>query len=177
MNPDDEDILIYPSTLKYKDSKKQPYESLLDRLSNFIKQDDSILITCGYSWGDEHINSRIVSALKTNTTSHVIGLIYDNNDLLKAENNVVKLGVDNTKISFYGSKSAVIGCHHANWLIKTKPDDDDNIGLFFNADPEVDDNYIGTGEFLLPNFSKLVEFLNAMVNDNAIRTLGANGKK
>src|SRR5699024_3388536 len=63
-----EDIIIYPSTLKYKDSKKQPYESLLDRLSNFLRQDDSILITCGYSWGDEHINSRMISALKTNTT-------------------------------------------------------------------------------------------------------------
>src|SRR5690606_3828540 len=77
VSPDDDDILIYPSTLKYKDSKKQPYESLLDRLSNFLKRDDAILITCGYSWGDEHINSRIISALKTNTTSHVIGLIFD----------------------------------------------------------------------------------------------------
>lgn len=43
--PDQEDILIYPSTLKYKESKKQPFESLLDRLSNFLKQDDIILIT------------------------------------------------------------------------------------------------------------------------------------
>jgi hypothetical protein len=38
VNPDDDDILIYPSSLKYKDSKKQPYESLLDRLSNFLKK-------------------------------------------------------------------------------------------------------------------------------------------
>lgn len=36
VNPDDDDILIYPSSLKYKDSKKQPYESLLDRLSNLV---------------------------------------------------------------------------------------------------------------------------------------------
>jgi hypothetical protein len=77
VNPDEKDILIYPSSLKYKDSKKQPYESLMDRLSNFLKQDDTILITCGYSWGDEHINERIISALKTNTSSHVIGLIFD----------------------------------------------------------------------------------------------------
>lgn len=177
VNPDDNDILIYPSTLKYKDSKKQPYESLLDRLSNFLKQDDSILITCGYSWGDEHINSRIVSALKTNTTSHVIGLIFDKYEVLTAESNVVKLGLDNTKISFYGSRSAVIGCAHGNWLIKTKPQANDNVEQFFIADPEIEDEWVGSGEFILPDFGKLVNFLNAMINDNEIRRLGINGKK
>lgn len=35
---DDEEILIYPSTLKYSESKKQPYTALMDRLTNFLKQ-------------------------------------------------------------------------------------------------------------------------------------------
>jgi hypothetical protein len=177
VNPDDDDILIYPSTLKYKDSKKQPYESLLDRMSNFLKQDDSILFTCGYSWGDEHINSRIVSALKTHTTSHVIGLIFDKPDSLTSESNLVKLGLDNTKISLYGSRSAVIGCCYGAWLLKTKPQASDNVGQFFNADPEEADEWVGTGEFLLADFNRLVMFLNAMINDNEIRRLGVNVKK
>ena len=46
-NSKDDDILIYPSILKYNNSKKQPYESLMDRLSNFLKKDDSILIVSG----------------------------------------------------------------------------------------------------------------------------------
>lgn len=177
VNPDDNDILIYPSTLKYKDSKKQPYESLLDRLSNFLKKDDSILITCGYSWGDEHINSRITSALKTNTTSHVIGLMFDNYDLLKIESKVVKLGLDNPKISIYGSKSAVIGCSYGSWLMRTKPQVSDNVEQFFKSHPGAEEEWIGTGEFILPDFGKLVNFLNGMVNDNEIRRLGSNVKK
>ena len=133
VNPDDDDILIYPSTLKYKDSKKQPFESLLDRLTNFIKNDDAILLTCGYSWGDEHINARILSALKTNTTSHVIGLIHGD---IKENSNIVKLALDNPKISIYGYKHCVIGCKYGPWKLKTEPNIDDtvNLNLYFDED-------------------------------------------
>jgi hypothetical protein len=190
VNPDDDDILIYPSTLKYKDSKKQPYESLLDRLSNFLKKDDTILITCGYSWGDEHINSRLISALKTNTTSHVIGLLYDKLDPITEISNPVNLGLENSKISLYGSKSAVIGRTFGNWKLKSEPTKDDTISLnlYFDEDGPVDseelkkefigtEKWTGSGEFTLPDFGNLVKFLNAMISDNEIKNFGANVKK
>lgn len=191
VNSDVNDILIYPSSLKYKDSKKQPYESLLDRLSNFIKQDDTILITCGYSWGDEHINSRIISALKTNTTSHVIGLLYDKYDKITRESAVSKLGIDNSKISFYGSRSAVIGCQYGEWILKSEPTKEDtiNVNLYFDEDapenPDIQMNtetvggeiWTGKGEFILPDFGELTKFLNKMINDNEIKKIGENVKK
>ncbi len=191
VHPDDDDILIYPSSLKYKDSKKQPYESLLDRLSNFIKQDDSILITCGYSWGDEHINSRIISALKTNTTSHVIGLIFDKFNPLQRDCSQVKLGLENSKVSLYGSRSAVIGCNFGDWVLKSEPTIDDtiNVNLFFDEDAHTSEKdelkkeaigeeiWTGKGEFILPDFKRLVIFLNDMMSNNEIKKLGENGKK
>lgn len=177
VSPSDDDILIYPSTLKYKDSKKQPYESLLDRLSNFLKQDDSILITCGYSWGDEHINSRIVSALKTNSTSHVVGLIFDKFDPIAFESKVTKIGLENSKLSLYGSKSAVIGCNFGAWMFKNKPSEDESSDLYFTFDQDNQNEFTGLGEFILPDFGKLVTFLNSMVNDNEIKKLGENVKK
>lgn len=177
VSPDDDDILIYPSTLKYKESKKQPYESLMDRLSNFLKQDDAILITCGYSWGDEHINSRIISALKTNTTSHVIGLIFDRYDKINEKTNISKIGLDNPKVSIYASRNAVIGCNYGEWAFKTIPNDDDETDLYFALDKKEDDKWTGKGEFILPDFGKLVTFLNSMVSDNEIKKLGENVKK
>lgn len=190
VNPDDDDILIYPSSLKYKDSKKQPYESLLDRLSNFLKKDDTILITCGYSWGDEHINSRLISALKTSTTSHVIGLLYDKPEPISEISNPVKLGLENSKISLYGSRSAVIGRNFGNWKLKSEPTKDDTISLnlYFDEDGPVDseelkkefigtEKWTGSGEFILPDFGNLVKFLNAMISDNEIKNFGANVKK
>ena len=74
-----EEIFINPSTLKYDESKKQPYTALMDRLTNFLKQPDTVLTTCGYSFGDEHINERILTALKSNDSGHVIALFYDIN--------------------------------------------------------------------------------------------------
>jgi hypothetical protein len=191
VNSDDDDILIYPSSLKYKDSKKQPYESLLDRLSNFIKQDDTILITCGYSWGDEHINSRIISALKTNTTSHVIGLLYDKYDKITTESSVTKLGVENSKISLYGSRSAVIGCQFGEWVLKSEPTKEDTVNINLHFDEDAPENPIielnketvggeiwtGKGEFILPDFGKLTLFLNKMISDNEIKKIGENVKK
>lgn len=191
VSPDDDDILIYPSTLKYKESKKQPYESLMDRLSNFLKQDDAILITCGYSWGDEHINSRIISALKTNTTSHVIGLIFDKYEKIDDKSNVSKIGLDNPKVSIYASRSAVIGCNYGEWKLKSEPSKDDtvNLNLYFDEDGAIgsieeknkeakgDEIWTGKGEFILPDFGKLVIFLNSMVSDNEIKKLGENVKK
>ncbi len=190
VNPDDDDILIYPSTFKYKDSKKQPYESLLDRLSSFLKQDDSILITCGYSWGDEHINSRIISALKTRTTSHVIGLIYDKYEPITSKCKLTKIGFDNSKISIFGSRNAVIGCNFKEWMLKSEPTKDDtiNLNLYFDEDAPNDSEemnkeykgeeiWTGKGEFILPDFAKLAKFLNAMISDNEIKKLGDNVKK
>ena len=191
VSPDDDDILIYPSTLKYKDSKKQPYESLLDRLSNFLKQDDTILITCGYSWGDEHINSRIISALKTNTTSHVIGLIFDKYDKITEESKLTKIGLENSKISIYAYRSAIIGCNYGEWVLKSEPSKDDtvNLNLYFDEDAYTDlaeelhkevmgeETWVGKGEFILPDFSKLVRFLNEMISDNEIKKIGQNVKK
>lgn len=177
VSPDDDDILIYPSSLKYKDSKKQPYESLLDRLSNFLKQDDTILITCGYSWGDEHINSRIISALKTNTTSHVIGLIFDDYDRIDEHSNVAKIGLNNSKVSIYASKNAVIGGNFGEWLIKTKPNLDDAIELYYAVEETEGGEWTGKGKFILPDFGMLVKFLNSIINENEIKKIGENGKK
>ena len=191
VNPDDDDILIYPSSLKYKDSKKQPYEGLLDRLSNFLKQEDTILITCGYSWGDEHINSRLISALKTNTNSHVIGLIYDKYAPIDNKSKLTKIGLDNPKISIYASKSAIIGRKYGDWVLKSESSKDEtpSLNLYFdedaytnlddelNSEKKGDEIWNGSGTFILPDFGKLSIFLNTMISDNEIKNLGKDVKK
>ena len=73
----EDSILIYPSHLKYNTSKKQPYVGLIDRLCAFLQQDDAVLFTCGYSFGDNHINERIVTSLRRGANSHVIAMYYD----------------------------------------------------------------------------------------------------
>jgi hypothetical protein len=137
MSSDIDDLLIYPSSQKYNDSKKQPYSAFMDRLNLFLRQDDAVLFVCGYSFGDEHINERILSALQTNTTAHVFVLNYDiewnklgNGEEKKihtftAETNLGKLASRNRKISVLATRSAIIGGQYGEWKIRPDIDTDD----------------------------------------------------
>lgn len=187
---DKDDILIYPSILKYANSKKQPYVALMDRLTNFLKEPDSVLFVCGYSFGDEHINERILTALNTNTTAHVFVLYYD----IYYENNkksysftedcfLAKLAKANSKLSILGCRYAVLGCQYYAWKLKREPDKEDtiNINLYFDEDAPInskaeiskekigEEEWTGLGELLLPNFTKFVMFLKSMIYEDFIR--------
>lgn len=61
------DIIIYPQATKYIETQKDPFSYLFNgfRKSLYHNQ-DNVLITCGYSFGDDHINSEIESALSAN---------------------------------------------------------------------------------------------------------------
>jgi hypothetical protein len=72
--------LIYPSHLKYEESRKMPYLALIDQLNRFIRKKSSFLILSGYSFNDGHINDVIVNALKSNPTAMVLGLLFDTYD-------------------------------------------------------------------------------------------------
>lgn len=184
---DSDDILIYPSTLKYSDSKKQPYVALMDRLTSFLKQPDTILIVCGYSFGDDHINDRLLTALKSNSSGHICALYYDiiwngskKGYSLLDDSNIVKMAKENSKISIFGCRSAVIGCQHGNWKLKREPDKDDtiNLNLYFDEDGPSDtddpkkeekrgeEKWTGEGELIIPDFTKFVEFLKSMIVQN-----------
>ena len=93
---------------------------MIDRLCTFLQQDDAVLITCGYSFGDRHINERIATSLRRGGNSHVIAMYYDEFSDAKAKvrygladpaNNVRKMATHETsgKMSVYGMRHAVIG--------------------------------------------------------------------
>ncbi len=169
---DNNEILIYPSTLKYDESRKQPYIALIDRLTNFLKKSDTLLITCGYSFGDEHINERIITALNSNDSGHVIALYYDieknngdKNCSLVNGHSPIKLANKNKKISIYGRKRAVIGGQLGEWQLKQKPNENDmGINDYFKGDSEEKNGeWKGIGELMLPDFSNFVQFLRSMI--------------
>lgn len=58
------DIMIYPQATKYVETQKDPFAALFSGLRSAITTaDQNLLITCGYSFGDEHINSEIEHCL------------------------------------------------------------------------------------------------------------------
>lgn len=61
---DTADIMIYPQATKYVETQKDPFATLFSGLRSALKsQVQNVLVTCGYSFGDEHINSEIEACL------------------------------------------------------------------------------------------------------------------
>jgi len=58
-----DDVLIYPSPLKYGQALGMPYSELFRRFGNAIAQSQSALFVIGYGFGDDHINALIRQAL------------------------------------------------------------------------------------------------------------------
>jgi len=67
------DVMIYPSPLKTTETHGYPYSEMLRRFSSHINQSQSVLVTIGYAFMDEHINRLIYQAL--NVPSFVLVIV------------------------------------------------------------------------------------------------------
>jgi SIR2-like domain len=56
-------MLIYPTPAKQRSSLSSPYSDLFREFQSRIVNDQTVLITVGYAFGDEHINNIIYQAL------------------------------------------------------------------------------------------------------------------
>lgn len=180
-----DDLLIYPSSLKYADCRKQPYTSFMDRLNVFLKQNDAVLFVCGYSFRDEHINERIISALDTNTSAHVFVLNYDicrdkdgnRHNMFKEDSTLAKKAITTRKLSVLSSRTAIIGSKFGTWKLKREPSIEDtiNINLYYDEDAPIDKNielkvvkqgseqWTGEGELRITDFKNFTQFLLYMI--------------
>jgi hypothetical protein len=109
---DGEQLLIYPSHLKYEQSRQMPYYAMLDRLRVFLRSDQCVLLTCGYSFGDQHINAYIGQGLSGNPKAACIAMIFnDRADAPKA----VELARRHANLTLLAADGGVIGTVDRNW--------------------------------------------------------------
>ena len=107
-----EQLLIYPSHLKYDESRQMPYYAMLDRLRVFLRSGQCVLLTCGYSFGDEHINAYIAQGLSGNPDATCLGLIF--NDRINAPK-AIKLAKRHANMTLLAADGGVIGTIDRNW--------------------------------------------------------------
>lgn len=125
--------LIYPSHLKYEESRKMPYLALLDQLNRFIRKKSSFLVISGYSFNDGHLNDVIISALKANPTAMVLGLMFGNykeNDKEKYPQ-AYKLASNQHNLNIWTKDYAIIGTNFAPWYLNADSNEDDKEILSF----------------------------------------------
>ncbi|OAF04327.1 hypothetical protein AYJ54_24375 [Bradyrhizobium centrolobii] len=112
-----EQLLIYPSHLKYDQSRQMPYYAMLDRLRIFLRSDQCVLLTCGYSFADEHINAYIAQGLSGNPNASCLAMIF--NDRANARK-AVELAKRHPNLTVLAADGGIVGTIDRPWESVTK---------------------------------------------------------
>lgn len=153
--------LIYPSHLKYDQSRKMPYLAMLDRLKAYLLQPNAILFMSGYSFSDEHINDMICRSLEANPTAQVFALIFGDiaDDRYKKAR---ECACQMPNLSLMGDLSAIIGRIEGPWkALDDLPASVPPGAIYKAAD---DQTVVGLGNFA--TFGNLIRYLTGEVTDD-----------
>jgi hypothetical protein len=160
--------VILPSYEKYEQSRKQPYVAILDRLARVLTaRDESVLITVGYSWGDQHVNEVLFDALEGRPRMHVFALQHSDpvpgSDLHDE-------AVRHANLIVLGPSAGIIGGVRGSWKL-TDPVDDRTAALLdvpFDSDAVPDPAEPAlTGVLRLGKFEWFGRFLDQVAGTSA----------
>lgn len=138
--------LIHPSHLKYDESRRMPYLAMMDRLRAFLRKSPAVLVCCGYSFSDQHINEVLVQGLQGNSSSVCFALMYSE---LSAYSNAVACAERRPNLCLLAKDEAVVGCQKGKWS--------------------------GTDEFALGDFAKFTAFLSENLDGASKHVGGTHG--
>ena len=127
--------LIHPSHLKYEQSRRMPYLIMIDRLRSFFRKPSAVLVVCGYSFRDEHINECIVEGLRSNPSAVVFGLLFGK---LESYQQALDLANGASNLKLLARNGAIVGGRKGDW----KKSEDGNAIEFLHG------NFAAFGELL-----------------------------
>ncbi|MGA2614297.1 MAG: SIR2 family protein [Spirochaetia bacterium] len=107
--------VIHPSHLKYEESRRLPYLAMIDRLRAFLKQPTAVLVLCGYSFRDDHLNEVIVQGLQYTQTAIAFALLHGN---IAKYTQATKLACERSNLSLLAPDGAVISGRQGKWPVK-----------------------------------------------------------
>ena len=142
--------MIYPSHLKYDQSRRMPYLAMLDRFRSFLGRGQVVLVVCGYSFLDQHLNEVILHGLRSNPSAICFGLLFSKrSDYPEA----LKRAKQHHNLSILAKDGAIVGRQEADWSIEEQPSSSPFHGVS-----------VTNSEFQLGDFKKLGEFLSLQLS-------------
>ena len=130
-------VAIYPSSEKYEESRRVPFVVLFDRFRRALSEPETVLLTTGYSFGDQHINEVIFDAAIRHPRSETIAFCHGGIPAVLS-----KQAARTPNISVYAPKSFISSGTDAKWA----------------SSPEINGIWKGDA-FLLGDFDHLATFL------------------
>lgn len=161
--------LIYPSHLKYEESRKMPYLALIDQLSRFIRKKSSLLILCGYSFNDGHINDTILNALKANPTAMVLGLMFGeyktknkSSEIIESYAEAYSMAKKQHNLNIWTYDKAIIGTSLGSWRYDWRNESPDSDLIDF-VDKDTQKDQADRDLVKLGDFSRFTYFLQKII--------------
>jgi hypothetical protein len=153
--------VIYPSHLKYVESRRMPYLAMIDRLRSFLRHGSPVLITCGYSFRDEHLNEVIIQSLQGNPSAMAFGLLFGG---LDGYSEAVNVAANRSNLSVLAEDGGVIGTVAGKWLPAETTGQSISTACikWEKAQPE-DEDPIVTPRLALGDFACFGQFLREIV--------------
>lgn len=65
-------VLIYPQESKYENSYEQPFFEMMSRFQHALRQENTMLITIGFSFSDKHFRNSILEAVEQYPSFHLL---------------------------------------------------------------------------------------------------------
>lgn len=107
---------IYPSDLKYTESRRVPFIVLQDRFRRALYEPETLLLISGYSFGDDHLNEYIFDAAMHCPRSEFIAFCFG-----EIPENLSEHARITPNLQVVAGREAIIGGVRGSWLEK---DDD-----------------------------------------------------
>ena len=106
----DGSVAIYPSDEKYDDSRRVPFVVLMDRFRRALVEPETITVTTGYSFNDDHLNEMLFDAAARHPRCEVLALCYGDIPAVLADR------ASNTRnLLVLGRSEAIVNGHRAPW--------------------------------------------------------------
>jgi hypothetical protein len=150
-----DELMVYPSRQKYSDSRRLPFMAYQDRLRRLLASGETLLVTCGYSFSDEHLNEILFQSLRSNPRLAVTALLFDSLESESVKRNLVQVTEGITNLTVYGPDGAVVGGCFGTWLPPPEKPPSGVTSWPFWSDEK--------GTFRLGDFTHFVEFLRAFL--------------
>ena len=130
-------------------------------MTKMLDRDDAILIVCGYSFSDEHINAIIFDALEAKRRPHVIALQYadppPDSILADRAGRFLKLMVLSPSVAIVGGRSG-------GWKLE-ETQGSAPLAQAFRLDDVLEEGpATGMGKLMLGDFACFAEFLGALTS-------------
>ena len=129
---------IYPSDLKYQESRRVPFIVLQDRFRRALYEPETLLLISGYSFRDDHLNEYIFDAAMHRPRSEFIAFCFG-----EVPSNLAAHAEVTPNLQVVADREAIVGGVRGPWLEESD-------------DPEL----VWTGrQFALADFRHLAKYL------------------